>query len=357
MDSTSSETISFSKHLGEKIERFVEPFLSKGFTSQFLAELVLSYATLQEEGAPLFPAVFILKSTDYQVQPFEEAEFLLLGKATFTLNAVQKLFKRCGPLAAHPTWSIMLIVGDSSFRYGLSRIDSEEPISSPLASSRRSQTFQDPILKLSRLGLNFIEIAGCSFTSFIDVGPTDLTGVNPQSAVASLAAMATNDCELATRIYIYEFYQRVGYSMLHSQGGTLIVVLKQDSLVPDFLEDGVHLAEPIHIHELIEAVLNSTEKHMSYRRLDAFAGLVLSMARMDGITVLTSGGDLLGYNFFIKSEYFSDDDERIGGARRRAYETLITQGRDSIAGVFYKSHDGSLHCSDFKSPGFKNPTV
>lgn len=341
-------TISFGEHLASNLRRFSEELRTAQFDGSFLSELVLCYAGLQEEGQLLFPTVFICLNSDEALLTLDASDFIVVGQARYSLRSIQKMFKRSALLASHSNWAILIELEDERFHFGLIRMNHNPLEKTSFDRLRLDATESSPIIGLSRLGRNFIEIRSNSGEChYIALGMAEESSSSPQDAVTQLSQLTSSDANPATRTEIATLYARVGYTMLHSDGGSLIVVLRQDSLIPDFLEDGVLLREPVDMQEAVELALTARDYGESQRRLDSYTDLILSMATMDGITVLTSTGSILGYNFFIKSDFFVDDDERFGGARRRAYETLIQQATPAIAGVFYKSHDGGLSVTCF----------
>lgn len=128
--------------------------------------------------------------------------------------------------------------------------------------------------------------------------------------------------------------------------GAICVVIDKDYKDKKLFEDGVWLREPISFSKLF---LNS--KSYSEPKLDAVAGLFITMLNFDGITIIDNTGKIRAYNVFIETS-LEKTKNVIGGARKRAAYTIINSRRTKIVGVYFQSHEGEIFYSDVK--GYKS---
>jgi hypothetical protein len=67
------------------------------------------------------------------------------------------------------------------------------------------------------------------------------------------------------------------------------------------------------------------------------------MLNSDGIILFDNKARLLGFNYFVRSKTASKES---GGARRRAFATLVKNIDNGLCGAFIQSQDG---WSDFRN--------
>jgi hypothetical protein len=123
--------------------------------------------------------------------------------------------------------------------------------------------------------------------------------------------------------------------------GTICIVSKHGMVFPnDLLKDGIWLESPIDLSsEVLIATKTPSSDPNLRERYYGLTGLFIEMLNLDGITVLNTKGQIIGYNVFIRD---TDDKEgRVsGGARRRAAHSLAEKGKDILEGVYFQSQDG-----------------
>ena len=71
----------------------------------------------------------------------------------------------------------------------------------------------------------------------------------------------------------------------------------------------------------------------------AFSKVMISMLNHDGITLMTDKAKILGYHMFIETIIKEDGEQPLGGARARAYQSMVNS--DLFSACFYKSQDGN----------------
>ena len=115
------------------------------------------------------------------------------------------------------------------------------------------------------------------------------------------------------------------------------------ALVAQLTSDGSLLRNPI---DLTNAV-RQHEKERTPETLDrllSYASLLEGMLSSDGIVLLTSKGEVGGYNFFVHAppEEGTPPRNMIGGARRRAFRSLCKSvEKQELIAAFFRSSDGT----------------
>ena len=71
--------------------------------------------------------------------------------------------------------------------------------------------------------------------------------------------------------------------------------------------------------------------------MDSKGSLLQGMLNSDGIVIFDDRGRLLGYNCFVKVTQAANV---IGGARKRAFATLVNKLGNGLQAVFMQSQDG-----------------
>lgn len=74
--------------------------------------------------------------------------------------------------------------------------------------------------------------------------------------------------------------------------------------------------------------------------------LFISMLDLDGITVVNSIGQIKAYNLFCKTENMTNT--VLGGARRRAYNTITNSKNSHYIGAYFQSQEGEVEFYNFK---------
>lgn len=100
------------------------------------------------------------------------------------------------------------------------------------------------------------------------------------------------------------------------------------------LADGTWLEQPI---ELSKLFLQS--KSYSEAKLIGISDLIISMLNYDGATIVDNAGRIRAYNVFVEIKA-KNSIKPIGGARRRAAQSLIENKNKKFIGVYFQSQDG-----------------
>lgn len=341
--------MTFTSFLSQQFGALEETLTALTLPPELLAELLLLQATYQEEGQHLFPTIYLCDDAEAARQVLSGNEIVWISSVPRDANLARQIFKHCAVLAQN-SWSVLVELSASDAKYGVMRTDSDLTHSSSFERLRALQLESSAILGLTRSGRNLVELRSSRGQKlYLSLSVDDPYEKSPEQVInlfsASIVSDSWND---NLKIKLQAFYKRVGYNILHSSAGALIVILRQDGLIPHAFEDGVLLPTPINLDDLIDDSPDGGPDLLN-ARLEGVSALIRSMTEMDGIVMMTTSGSVLGYNFFIRSSDLSDRTV-IGGARRRAYESLRQMRDSALAGVFYKSQDGVVDFTKLNEP-------
>jgi hypothetical protein len=212
--------------------------------------------------------------------------------------------------------------------------------------SVKSYSGTDPILFLRNRGHLVVEMfnsRGDSFTASFT--STSIKTSEFGSDIAKLSQAATSDLEDKSREGFLRYIQRMLGDILQHCHGTLIAVYRSssESVPPDF-SDGVWLAAPLDI-AAVHAQAVAAKDAESLATLQSLESLLRGMIDSDGVVVLGTSGNILGYRVFLKP---SDDEKKAashkGGGRRRTYELMKSRLNSSLRAAFFRSQDGDTEC-------------
>ncbi|PEL35490.1 hypothetical protein CN605_27960 [Bacillus toyonensis] len=126
--------------------------------------------------------------------------------------------------------------------------------------------------------------------------------------------------------------------------GTICIVVDHNYSFPnESLSDGIWFDKPIGLSEAALYSINETKDIYLGERYYGLSGLFIEMMNMDGITVIDNQGNVRGFNVFINKEIKDKPGTLIsGGARKRAFYSLLETKDPGIIGVYFQSQDGEI---------------
>lgn len=124
--------------------------------------------------------------------------------------------------------------------------------------------------------------------------------------------------------------------------GTICVVVRADAQIPfELLLDGIWLPDPIKISEYALELIGNTKDIYLDEKYYGLTGLFIEMMNIDGITIIDTKGNIIGYNTFINQAKVKEI-KVSGGARKRAAYAILNSGDPNIVGVYFQSQDGHV---------------
>ncbi len=320
-----------------KLEKFVGNFENSFIASDLLAEFVFMLSSYQEEGAQLFPVIFISEKLNDLLKLTQGVEPIVIGSGKQNRESVKRAFKQCAPISDGREWAIFIILKDDNMEYGIFRTNLSPLNPTPFEKLRLIKNYDLKIVGLTRLGRNLVEVRTPSgLLQYINMSGDDNEIATPKEVIRSFMDIATIDSPKSIQSSIRPFFYRIGIDILHANYGTLIAVIPHEKELSNFFRDGIILKKRINISQGITDFLNSKDL-ANYQQLYAWNQLIRKMASMDGITILDSSGSIVGFNCFVESKV---QQSIHGGARLRAFKALKSYLGEDLKGVVYKSQDG-----------------
>lgn len=338
------ESFSFRYKLVETVERFLSiQWPAQVRHADFFAEIIGSLAGHREEGASLYPVVFVCASIDDILQGLGGKDPIEIGSGPVTRQLVQQTLKQCAPLAERRQWAIYISIGQESgqpARYGVFRTENS-PLSPTTFGSLRALDRQDIcLIGLLQIGENVIEVRSAHGDGLhLYLSGARMGTKHPQQTIKAFIRALSRETPAALKQPLQDFYYRVFTELTRDVHGSLIAVLPVTGARMDIFSDAVILAEPLSIPAAIESYARNPGVE-EIAGLYSRASLIRGMLGCDGITLFRSDGVLLGYNAFIQPTRAMR--QALGGARRRAFEALAGHVGHGVNLAVYRSQDGAL---------------
>lgn len=335
--------ISFRDFLKAKLKPVAEKLGHAVHNVDLISEIVLLLANYQEEGTNLFPLIFICRTEEHLREGLAAREMIAIGEGSLDRDTYMRAFKQCAPLAEDRLWAVYFIAGPDKIRYGIFRSDPSPLMPTVFERIAEIRSSRNCILGLTRLGGNFVEIsASGGLHHFVNLSGTDEDGYHPGNVIHNFVDLISRDASPLIAPYLRFFYYRAGMDIMHGSHGCLVGIVDKGSKVPEVLRDGIHLQSTLAVADALTDIQNGRTDSDTYQRIRSYSLLLRKLTWMDGITLLNTQGDILGYNCFIRSAHFHPRDSIIGGARRRAYEDMRALVPEGLAGALYRSQDGQV---------------
>lgn len=337
-----SAVLSFRCYLKAKLAQFVLDFSSSHLAADLLAEFIVFLSMYQKEGTDLFPAVFLGEVTEEILKITFGRDPISIGSGPLTRDIVQRAFKHCAPLAEGREWAVFVTIKPGLLSYGIFRIDQSPLPRSPFEALRQNKDAQIQVIGLSRLGRSFVEVRRTiNLFKFVNLPGNHELLMNPKDMIRTFMDMVTRGAPKDLKTPLQSFYHRLGADILHSNHGTLLCVVPHHRELSKLFQDGILLEPRI---EVMGAALSliALDSREALQQLLALNHLIRRMAGVGEITILDSGGAIVGYRCFVKDSQARTMRVGIlgGGARRRAFDVLTGHLGKNLSGVIYKSQDG-----------------
>ncbi|MDF2416183.1 hypothetical protein GWP85_01490 [Acinetobacter beijerinckii] len=303
-----------------------------------LVELIVLLARYQEEGQKLAPKVYITNDILSLCSMLPDNELIKIGSCSADVSGIKLVLKKCAPLASGG-WMIFIQNNNSKINYGLFK-GSSNPIAVLVDDVTMTKNDDLIVVKVFQIAENCVEVKsnnGGQHYIFLDHRQEE--SLPPLHYLDRLVEAITSNTKEKYYESIKSFLTRLLFESLRESHGCIIAVTNM-SRVPKLLTiDSVILDEPIDFGLLVENLMN---KKIEQSYISSKGHLLRGMLNSDGILIFDNRARLLGYNCFIK---VSKKAEVIGGARRRAFNTLTNNLGRGLCGVFMQSQDG---WSDFE---------
>ena len=329
------ENITFRQHLLGRVVKFVNSCRMPPLVRPpVLVDLIIGLARHHEEGEKYFAEVYLCENIETVVKLLPGYDVFEVGEISVNEDFVSEILKKCIPLAIE-RWSIYIEHSGKTVHYGLFH-GALTPLAVPVDDVLLVNNKGVKIVKIHQTSNDCIEIRnhrGDHYRVFL----SDQKESEPVLGdyLHKLTAIICAGVKPSLRDSVKTFIRKALIIGLNSSHGTLIVVCPSLN-VPKFLSDGVILKFPIHFSDLVEQTL---DKKLEDEILLSQIALLRGMINCDGIVVFSRAAQLLAYNVFITSQHVKQKPV-IGGARKRAFESLRNKLGRGIDAVYVQSQDG-----------------
>jgi hypothetical protein len=300
--------------------------------SLHLVELIVSLARYKEEGVRLNPQVYVSNDIRSLTAMLPDGERIKIGSTSKDVRGINEALKKTAPLATEG-WCVYL-EDRNELEYGLFR-GSGNPLSVAIDDVLLESVGPITVVKVFSVADECVEIR-CSNGEFHHVfldhrredTPSPLEHLD--QLVASIVASARKDLREA----LNSFLKKLLFTAMRESHGCIIAVTNR-SRPPVFIaKDGVLLDFPIDFADLVSQLKKGTTDSTALANKGA---LLKGMLNSDGITLFDNRGRLLGYNCFVKVKH---ERTAVGGARHRAFATLVDKIGNGLTAAFSRSQDG-----------------
>lgn len=374
-------TLSLRRHLVAGLGDFLaEAELPCAPTADALAELVVSLSHYREEGTALFPMVFLGNSVEELLGAVGGADPIPLGRGPADAATIRLALKRSAPLCVGRHWSIYVsreragcgpsasprsFVEDggrattdaAAFAFGVFRAD-PFPLQPTPIERLSALPGRVPVFGVIQRAPDLVEIRSSGgLVRHVLLAGSDGDEQSPTRAIDAIARCASRDVAPEFSAATHGFYRRGLVSVLQSGHGSLVGVTEANSSLSRLFADGVIHQPPVPVAEAIRAACMDPNRDVA-TRVRAYGHLFEGMLGMDGVTLISSAGDIVGYHIFLRNLEDGPPSSRdgeaasspVGGARRRTYAALASWVGRGLVGAFYRSQDGGVAFRVAESP-------
>ena len=306
-------------------------------TPEVMVDLIVRLARYQEEGVNLSPQVYLTDNIDLLINMLPEGEKLTLSITTADLHGIDEMLKTCAPLAVGE-WRIFGHQCGQDMNFGVFR-GSSNPIS--VGVDEIILTDEDKgaaVIKAHQVVKECVQISsskGLHHHVFFNHRKEE--SPPPLHQIENLVRSITKHVDDNERETVQSFLTRVLMTALLNSHGCILAVTNMQTLPEVLLNDAVILDEPIDFPSMTRDLKNSERADRSPYSFERKAELLEGMLRSDGITLFDQRGRLLGFRCFVR---ISGESGVVGGARRRAFESLKQRLGEDLFAAFMQSQDG-----------------
>jgi hypothetical protein len=321
--------------------------------AHILTEVVVGVTSYREEGVRYLPMVMVTDSLETLLKSVNGSDAMVIGESPYQSNLTRAILKTCGPLGEGRQWAIYILLKDEHVQYGIFRADLFPLHQTSFERLRSLNNSQLKIIGITRMGEHVVEVRSASGEfRYIDSAGS----FKPQVASAVLkkfVSAVTRDVPSDLKPKMQAFFYRVAVDVYGSSHGTIGAVVDAKAATPAYLSDGVWLKEKFGLAASINTYVERGSE-ADVLSLVSHGNLIQKMMVMDGVTVFSSAGSVLGFNCFVQDPSLQRSPSAIvGGARRRAYDILCSKLGNDLISVLYKSQDGIGECEIYEPKMFK----
>lgn len=341
-----TQVLSFRHLVTEAVGQFIA---AEGMGGQELAEalteVLVSLSRYREEGAVLFPQVFLAERLESLLAAVGGSA-VRIGSGGRSPETVRRVLKDCAPLA-QGGWCIFISLNTTPngarFDYGVFHTNPAPLAREPMELLADAVNPGLHVVGVRQLAENVVELRGGSgATRYVYLSAARTDAPLPSKVIEELSQAVAHDTPPAAAPGVARFYRHLLRRVMQSPHGSLVAVLPREREWIDLFADGISLSQPVDVAAAVAR--HDAERDVpAHAELAALVPLMHGMMAVDGITVLRTDGALVGYHVFILPEPGAPEG-LLGGARRRTFRALCARVGTDLAAAFYCSQDGAADC-------------
>lgn len=302
-------------------------------SAENIVELIVLLANYQEEGVELKPKVYLFENIDSIIKMLPDGEKLKIGINDTTLNGLKKVLKKCAPLSKDG-WAIYISDNGTTFEFGVFS-GASNPLSSDMDEVIIDGDESTRVVRIYQLAASCVELRSNACEPInVFLNHRKENSDPPLKYFDSLIDVVVENVPVEFLDTTKNYLSKLISDALEESHGCIVAVSTKSG-PPAFLkDDGTTFEKPIDFLELIKQLRNEEIKESVLTNKGA---LLKGMFNSDGIILFDSKGKLLGYNYFVN---LPAEKGLVGGARKRAFSSLVGRVGRGLIAVFMQSQDG-----------------
>lgn len=330
------------------------------FIDNFI-HILPTFFNYTEEEKSIKPKIIFTRNIDKILKPIPSFKKVKLMSGSTEGNDLKRNLKSIMPFC-NMSWIIYIDFKDSEVEYGILRA-----FSGIDGFTLQQQIFLDTE-HLDSVALIYVEVLNTFELVFKGLHGSNIT-IDPRFHLEKQIDRQNTLTKLTNKLLLcrsveeqkkcFNSLKRTLENMVGKSHGSIILIVDEEvnSLPTEIFSDGVWLEEPIDlVGEIfeIEKTENKLEAVILAEKYYAVCGLLFEMVNIDGATVMNSNGNILGFNCFANSNPSLDIDGEIsGGARKRAFYSMLSWGSKNVIGAFFQSQDGEIIFTESRDSAYE----
>lgn len=299
-------------------------------------DLIVRLARYQEEGIKLAPQVYLTDDIDLLVNMLPDGEKVSFSLTTPNARGVEEMLKICAPLVIGE-WRVFGHQTEQGMQYGVFR-GSGNPISIEVDDILLSEQGETTVIKAHQVADECVQIRSSKgHYHYVFFNHRKEESPPPLQYIENLIQCMVKNVNSDEKEAVQGFMKKIVMSALLKSHGCILAVTNMKTPPVVLSHDAVLLREPIDFPSMIRQLKSAKNTGSWLQFIEGKAELVRGMICSDGITLFDEYGRLLGYRCFIS---LPRDSGVVGGARRRAFETLKRHLGRGLSAAFVQSQDG-----------------
>jgi hypothetical protein len=309
---------------------------------RFLSKL----CNYEEEEIKIRPKLIITKNIKEALKSVPYHSKIERGKGKKTGEDFDKMLKAIIPFC-NLGWYVYIDIQEDDIEYGVIRSFSGPKgltLTETLFSNLNEESVS--IVEITVASKYEIDIHGISQEKLIvDFRLISEDHLNISKMVESMSEDVVSQIEdQETREDLRSVFNKLLKLPQQRVHGTICILVNNKYSFPNkFLSDGIWFDTPINLSEAALFTIRESKDIFLGEKYYGLSGLFIEMMNIDGITVIDTQGHVRGFNLFINKQNILQPSRMIsGGARKRAFYSLLETKDPDIVGIYFQSQDGEI---------------